>query len=148
MSFANATPGPRHSLTDETKPAAIIEGDGCWPDVDPGIARIVTRLNGTVTNERLVEALQNAIQHIDAELEDWRAKQTEDLTAKQKGLYLRAVYFSAKADLTERYRDFDTTAEGARRVEDLSEAIDSARRNVRWAVHDLLQRSRTIVEAL
>jgi len=148
MSFANASPVPRHPLTDETKPAEVIQSDGYWPNVDPSIARIVTRLNGTVTNERLTEALQNAIQHVDAELADWRAKQTADLTAKQQGLYLRAVYFSAKADLTERYRDFDTTADGERRVEDLADAIDSARRNVRWAVHDLLERPRVVVEAL
>lgn len=148
MSFANATPVPRHPLTDESKPAQVIDGDGFWPDIDPSIARVVLRLNGTVTNERLVESLQNAMQHIDTELADWRNKQAASLTDKQNGLYRRAVYFCAKADLTERYRDFDTTADGERRVEDLADAIDSARRNERWAVHDLLGIPRVVIEAL
>jgi hypothetical protein len=148
MSFANATPVPRYPLTEQDKPAGVIQGDGFWPDIDPNTARVVLRLNGTVTNERLVEALQNAIHHIDSELAQWREKQAASLTDKQQGLYRRAVYFCAKADLTERYLDFDTTAEGQRRVEDLTDAIDSARRNVRWAIHDLQDIARVVVEAL
>lgn len=148
MSFASATPVPRYPLATEPEITEVITGDGWWPDVDSRIARIVIRLNGTVTLARLVESLENAIQDIQSQLAEWKALQTGDLGPKEKGLYLRAVYFTAKADLTERYRDFDTTGDGERRVEDLVDAVDDARRNVRWAISDILGRPRITVEAL
>ncbi|NLY33944.1 MAG: head completion/stabilization protein [Alcaligenaceae bacterium] len=148
MSFASATPVPRYPLTLQPENPEIISGEGGWPDVDPKIARIVMRLNGTVTLERLVESIENAIQYIQSELAEWKALQMGDLGPKEKGLYLRAVYFTAKADLTERYRDFDTTGDGERRVEDLVDAVDDARRNVRWAISDILNQPRITVEAL
>ncbi len=148
MSFASATPVPRYPLTAEEESQETIEGHDGWPDIDLKMARIIMRMNGTVTIERLKESLENAIQNVQSELADWKSSKKEDMSLKERGLYLRAVYFTAKADLTERYRDFDTTADGERRTEDLADSIDESRRNVRWAVSDILGRPRLTVEAM
>lgn len=148
MSFASATPVPRYPLTADPESQETIEGHDGWPDIDLKIARIIMRLNGTVTVERLKESLENAIQNVQSELADWKSAKKEGMSLKEQGLYLRAVYFTAKADLTERYRDFDTTADGERRTEDLADSIDESRRNVRWAVSDILGRPRVTVEAM
>jgi len=146
-----------------TPPAsATIENDGWWPSIELASVREIVRLNGTVTELRLQEATQAAMLALNQELADWKAAKVAqgaetllDVPASQIGgesrlvaLYRRAVYFYAKADLTERYRDFDTTAAGDRRADDLEATIDDARRNVRWAVSDLLGQSRVTVELM
>lgn len=150
MSFM-ATPDPTHnSLADA--PSVIIE-QAWWPDIDCDDARSVLRLNGTVTDARLVESLGNATYSINHELRSWAQLQVdlepaELVDKKSIHLYRRAVYFYAKAELTERYRDFDTTGAGERRAEKLDDAIDESRRIVRWAISDILGRPRLTVEAL
>lgn len=149
MSFATAQPVPRYPLDTSETPLNVIKGEDGWPDVDPKIARVVLRLNGTVTNERLNEALVNAIQAIQKELSDWYTEQDNPtLTPRQQGLYRRAVFFTAKADLMERYRDFDMTQAGDRVADASENAIDDAWRTVRWAISDFLGKSRVTVEVL
>lgn len=148
MSFAAAQPVPRHPLLEPEIAVEIIDGEDGWPDLDPNIARAVIRLNGTVTNARLIESLKNSIQSVQQELADWKTKQAEPLSPRQKSLYLRAVYFMSKADLNEQYRDFDATNQGLKDAKSLDEGIDDARKTVRWAISDLLGFSRITVEAL
>jgi len=62
--------------------------------------------------------------------------------------YRRAVYQLTNADLIERYRDFDTTAAGEKRAQDLDGAIEESRRNARWAVLDILGLPHLTVELI
>lgn len=151
MSSFIATPDPTHSQLDHDVPATIEQV--WWPDIDLQDARSVLRLTGTVTNARLLESLQNAVYAINDELSQWAVLQRDlepiDLEDQRLAdLYRRAVYFTAKAELSERYRDFDTTAAGERRAENLDNSIDEARRVVRWAISDILGKPRLTVEAL
>ena len=150
MTFANASAAPQDPTTPTDDETVI---GGWWPDIDVSAAREVIRISGTVTHTRLVEALQNAVWSINGELATWAAAQhtvyPEKLDDERlAGLYRRAVYHYAKAELIERYRDFDMTSAGAARAEDKIDAADDARRNLRWAISDILGRSRVTVEAL
>lgn len=160
MSFI-ATPPPQHAW-DEPKPAGSIKNDGFFPDIDPAHVRDTIRVNGTVTEQRLVESISNAMASINRELAEWKlAKQAlghgklDDVPAAQidevsvlQHHYLRAVYQTVNADLVERYRDFDTTAAGDRRAQDMDTTIDDSRRNARWAVADILGRPRLTAELI
>jgi len=148
MSFAVASADPQEP---ETTPEPISQQ--WWPDLDLELARKVVRLNGTVTNDRLREALQNAAYSVNDELQAWSLTQRdanpENLpSGRETDLYLRAVHFYVKAELAERYRDFDTTGAGDRRADDQEAIADSARRNMRWAIRDLLGLPRMTIEAL
>ena len=62
--------------------------------------------------------------------------------------YLRAVGCFAKASLTERYRDFDTTAAGNKKADQLENPIDDLRRDARWAISGILGIGRNTVELI
>lgn len=150
MSFANATATPGET------PQTITQV--WWPDIDVATAREIIRISGTVTQPRLAEALQNAAWAVNRELRNWQPQQLisqpDELTdPRMVGLYLRAVYSYAKAELIERYRDYDATAAasasvGERRAQGTEDAAADARRNLRWAIADLLGRSRVTVELM
>lgn len=151
MTFANASAAPQDPTTPTD--ADIVISVPWWPDIVVSDAREVIRISGTVTPARLVEALQNAVWSVIRELAEWattqRAAYPEKLNDERlAGLYRRAVYNYAKAELIERYRDFDMTNAGSTRAEDKLDAADDARRNLRWAISDILGRSRVTVEAL
>lgn len=160
MSFI-ATPPPQHTWT-EPEPAQPIVNDGFFPDIDPADVRDTIRINGTVTEQRLVEAIRDAVAAVNRELASWRADQVaaghikiDDIPAGQVAgesvllhHYLRAVYQLTNADLVERYRDFDTTAAGNKHAQDLDSSIDESRRNARWAVLDILGQPHLTVELI
>lgn len=151
MSSFIATQDPTHTTLSE--PVDGIIEQTWWPKITINDAREVMRLTGTVTDARLIEALRNATHSINTELRDWSAlyvdlEPVELEDERLVSLYRRAVYFYAKADLTGRYRDFDTTGAGERRSENLDDSIDESRRAVRWAISDILGKSRLVVEAL
>lgn len=160
MSFI-ATPAPRHS-TVTAEPAPSLTNDGFFPDVEPADVRNTMRVNGTVTEQRLVESIRDAMAATNRELAQWRIRQLAlgypklaDVPAcAVEGAsvllhhYRRAVYQLVNADLIERYRDFDTTAAGNKRAEDLDSTIDESRRNARWAVLDILGRPHLTVELI
>ncbi|MDR5883602.1 head completion/stabilization protein [Caballeronia sp. LZ032] len=154
--IATAEPNP------PTPDAATIENDGFFPDISLDELRASTRLDGTVTHERLREATIDAVASVNAELYTWRVEQLAaghttlaDVPAPrvagesvQLGRYRRAVFNMTHADLTERYRDWDTTKSGGQKAEDLEATICSARRNVRWALNDLRGIARSTVELI
>ncbi|RQS60406.1 head completion/stabilization protein [Burkholderia sp. Bp8986] len=142
-----------------TSEADVIENNGFFPDISISELRGVTRLDGTVTHERVREATIDAIRSVNAELKTWRAQvgagyaTLADVPAETIGgvselvsLYRRAVYNLAHADLTERYRDLDTTKSGGQKAEDLEGTICTSRRNARWALNDLRGIPRSTVE--
>ena len=124
--------------------------------------RNASRLDGTVTAQRLRRALVKAMSSINRQLGDYKAAQQADGKAslaavaaddKLDGqprlvmLYLDAVMSSAKADLIEHYRDFD--ADGSNhRLQDNAPSIDEERRNAQWAVRDILGQTHTVVELI
>jgi hypothetical protein len=119
------------------------------------------RLNGTVTDERLVDAVVSTVINVNGELADWKAASiaagavdVESMTPQIGGksvkatLYRTAVYRMSKADLTERYRDFDSTKSGAHEADQLDTTVDDDRRAARWAIRDLLGLNRTTIELI
>jgi hypothetical protein len=154
------TPAPR-------QPDAVtpIGNDGFFPDINMPEMRDAMRLDSTVTNARLRPALVAAMLAINAELSRWQQRQLAqghttldsvpavqiDGISRNVALYLRAVYCSAKADLFEAYRDYDTTASALtdkKNMEWMDTAPDVQRRNARWAVNDMLGIPRNTVELI
>lgn len=155
MSFVTTTP------VDESVEPPIGNGE-FWPEIDPAKIREAQRVDGTITPERLRTALIEAMASVNGELEAWRLLQvaaghatlvavpaTEiDDESIHVHRYRRAVGCMAKANLIERYRDYDTTARGDRKAEMLTDPIDDLRRDARWAISDILGVGRTTVELI
>ncbi|WJV54470.1 head completion/stabilization protein [Prodigiosinella aquatilis] len=140
----------------------VIKNTSFWPDLNLADFRNVMRTDGTVTPERLRPTVLTAISEVNAELYEWRQQQQTagyttlaDVPAEQLDgeservqLYRRAVWCWARANLTERYRDYDTTASGNKRADALDPAIDDLWRDVRWALSRLQALSHMIVELI
>lgn len=140
----------------------IISNDGWFPDIDTDHMRASLRLDGAVTNDRLKVAAINGVLTANRELAVFKAgHQAEgaaaltDVTAEQIDgesrlvhLYRRAVYCNAGAELSERYRSYDSTASGNQRADDLTPSIDEYRRDARWAISDILGIGRSTVELI
>jgi hypothetical protein len=143
----------------------IIENDDWFPDIALPEMRDAMRLDGTVTNARLSQAVIEAMLQVNRELKAW---QSEQITAGFKKLadvpasrinresrllaqYRRAVYSVAKADLIERYRDYDSTASSLgdkKSMEWLNDAPADQRRNAHWAIADIVGRAHLTVELI
>ena len=167
MSFMALPPSnPPGSTTTLPAPATgIIENDGWFPDVNLAEMRDAMRLDGTVTDARLVQAVVDAILQVNRELADWQGKQAAagsaalvDVPAARinresrlLAQYRRAVYSTAKADLIERYRDYDSTATSVsdkKSMEWLDEAPGAQRRTAHWAIADMVGRTHLTVELI
>lgn len=141
--------------------SSIVTNDGFFPDINTGMLRDVMRLDSTVTDARLVDAVIAAVISVNKELESWKAMQIDagivalaDIGPKIGGIgqkmarYFAAIYRTTKADLTERYRDFDSTKAGIAEAEKLELSIDDHRREARWAVRDILGLPRSTIELI
>lgn len=143
----------------------MVENDGFYVDINLPQMRDAVRLDGTVTDVRLREAVIAAILHVNYELRDWKLLQIAagyaslaavpadriDRESVLISLYRRAVYCSAKADLIERYRDYDSTASSLsdkKMMEALDNAPGDQRRNAHWAIADIIGRSHLTVELI
>jgi hypothetical protein len=158
MSFIATAPS---STPSTPAGAAIVTNDGFFPDLDLDKLREAMRLDGTVTPARLRDAAIAAVISINGELKDWKAGQLAAGTASladiepkiggvgvQVSLYLAAVYRTTKADLTERYRDFDATKAGEAKADQLEGTIGDDRRAARWAIRDFLGLPRSTIELI
>lgn len=171
MSFMALPPSHPTTATATTPAAApapvpgIIENDGWFPDIALAELRDAMRLDGTVTDARLVQAVVDAVLHVNRELAPWQALHVQagittlaDVPATRinresrlLAQYRRAVYSTAKADLIERYRDYDSTATSLadkKSMEWLDEAPGAQRRNAQWAIADMVGRSHLTVELI
>jgi len=153
-------------LATASPPASVdepgVDNDPFWPALDLGAMRAACRLDGTVTVPRLREATLAAIASVNRELRAWQAQQQqagwqrlEDLPGPRLGRsservvhYRRAVYSAVQADLIEEYRDHDTTGKGDKHADALEPRADTHRRNMRWAISDLLGLPRTTVDLI
>ncbi|BBE51131.1 hypothetical protein OYT1_ch1584 [Ferriphaselus amnicola] len=140
----------------------VISNGDFWPEIELATLRTDHRIDGTVTDPRLRTVAIEAIATVNDELEAWRsakmlagystldevpAKQVDD-TSVLVHRYQRAVGCLAKAMLTERYRDLDTTAAGNKKADVLDPTIDDLRRDARWAISDILCIGRSTVELI
>jgi len=128
--------------------AEVIPNTDFWPDVDLSRFRRVMRTDGTVTADRLKQLALTAISEVNAELYDFRKRQqalgyhalAEVPAEKLDGVserihhYHNAVYCWARAVLNERYQDYDATASGVKRGDELAEASGDLWRDARWAI--------------
>ena len=153
MSFISTTPAPVETP---------VTNDGFWPDIDPVKLRAVARLDGTVTADRLRSSILSAVMSTNRELAAYKAAQQLlghatlasvpaeqiDGASVQISHYLIAVYSTVQAELTESYRDADTTGAGDKAADKLELRTSDLRRAARWAVSDLLGIRRTTVELI
>ncbi len=141
---------------------SLIANNGWFPDVDLVVLRKAARIDPSITLERLREAAVSAIVEINRELRTWREVQVDaghaslaDVPAEQiggesclLGLYRRAVHTLVGADLADRLADIGATAAGHDRADELATAADLRRRAARWAVSDIVGRTRMTVELI
>ncbi|NIG15848.1 head completion/stabilization protein [Pantoea sp. Cy-640] len=125
-----------------------IPNNSFWPDIDLAKFRTAMRVDGTVTPERLRQVVLTAMAEVNAELYPWREQQElrgfnsladvpgEKLAGESARLhhYQNAVWCWTRAVLNERYQDFDATAAGMKRGEELADATGDLWRDARWAV--------------
>lgn len=147
MSFATANRVNRYPIEPAGYDNTIIDAGGYWPDIDVAVAADVMRVTGSITQTRLIETLRNSLQHIKRLVMDYETTHGE-ADDRAQALFLRAVYFDAKADLIERYRDYDATGALDNRGDVSDELAADSRRNSKWAVSDLLGKPRIFIEAL
>lgn len=155
MSFVVTAPAP-----DPVELA--IDSGAFWPDIDPVKLRASQRIDSSITPDRLRAALIEAIASVNGELATWKQTQilagyatladvpaeTVDNVSVMVQRYERAVGCLAKADITERMRDFDTTNEGHRQADALDPSIDELHRDARWAISAILGTGRSTVELI
>ncbi|WP_175784524.1 head completion/stabilization protein [Burkholderia ambifaria] len=160
--FVSTAPVRPQTAPDDPAVDPIIKGDGWYPDIDLRHVRLVLRLDGTVTDARMLDAVVEGIAHAWDVLKPWRAKREADGAATladtdprviagenvQVRRYRRAVYGWAHALLMERYRGYDTSQDGTRRVDAVALTQDEARRDAFWALGDIVGRRRLTVEAI
>lgn len=138
-----------------------LTNDGWFPDIDATAARDTLRIDGTVTDTRLEAALVNAMLSVNQDLAPYKSEAageypsladipSTDINGKSRLIiyYTRAVICTAGAELVERYRSYDTSADGDRNADALTPNIDELRRDARWAIRDLIGRVRTTVELI
>ena len=163
--FIANQPNPAPSTLDKLDPLPA-DGD-FFPAVDMNLMRKALRIDGTVTPERMRNAAIAAQMQLSAELKPLRSSETglsalwqldllnrgtplaeKPTFSRPEELYFRAIVCLTGAELTDRYRSFDSTAEGNKRANVLEETIGNLRRDARWAIRDLLGRTRTTVELI
>lgn len=139
-----------------------IRSGSFWPDIDPVAARAAMRLDGTVTAERLRAALIEAIASVNSALSAWRSLQLAagisslaDVPADEIDgssvlvqRWQRAVQCLAAANVTERYRSFDSTGAGHKQADELDTTVDDLRRDGQWAIRDILGAGRSTIELI
>ncbi|ECX4790712.1 head completion/stabilization protein [Salmonella enterica] len=129
----------------------VIANFDFWPDIRVDKYREVMRQEGEETSPRLREALTQAMAYANGQLIRWAQQQRksgfmrlEDVPAEKiEGesvrvlCYRRAVFFAARALLTEQYRGTDTTHKGDIRANTLESTTDDMWRQFQWALSEL-----------
>jgi hypothetical protein len=162
--IAAAPPLVRTTPPIDPAPLGKVSAGAWWPEIDLAVLRDAMRLDGTITPPRLLHATQEAVASTVAALGDWaqarraegRASLAEVPASAVDGesvhvqRFRRAVYCHAKANLLERYSDYDTTGRERRRdSEDVrANQAEHHRRDAAWASRDILGVPRDHVELI
>lgn len=137
-----------------------VKAGAFWPEISLANLRQSMRLNGLVTTDRLQHNTREAVRSVTRQLADWKAGQevngfaslasvpAESIDGQSELVYcfLRAVYCTTKALLTEGYRDFDTTGQGEKHAAALTSQIDTLWRDANWAIRDIQGSARGLAE--
>ena len=143
-------------------PLDAIANNGFWPDLAVNDFRDAERIDSTVTDTRVEQALRVAMADINRQLAGFQEEQqaagvttATDIPRavwQSEGhhplLYRRAVYATALASLLERYRDYSATNEGDERGAAKDLAADDYRRDARWAVSEIVGENHAAVELI
>ncbi|MBR0573341.1 MULTISPECIES: head completion/stabilization protein [Pasteurellaceae] len=154
----------RYQNTDSTEQQEdqVITNNKFFPDISLFNARNSMRIDGTVTNQRLLMALVEAMATVNQDLRAFRQKCQADNIATiseaddevingQSVLeqrYQRAVYCYAVANLYERYSSYDLTRDGENKSELLNQSVDELRRDAQYAIKDILGEIRITAELI
>lgn len=137
----------------------VITSEEFFPEISSKAIREKLRFDSSVTNERLIPAIESAVIEVNDQLESLTSKAatlaeistktiTSGTTTKPitEVLYFRAVAAAVGAELNEQYRAYDTTNNGGQKADDLTPTIDEYRRDLRFAIRDLKKIRRLNVE--
>ncbi|MBU70851.1 head completion/stabilization protein [Spongiibacter sp.] len=137
-----------------------------FPPVSPSIFRDAMDVDTTVSTERINMALQLSLMEVNNSLAVWSAAQIElgnatlaatkdtvygedeQAVNHQEKLYQSAVFHLAKARVVEHMRDFDSTAAGHNKADELSQPIDDFKREARRNVRAIMGQPGTVVELI
>ncbi|HDU6290928.1 TPA: head completion/stabilization protein [Klebsiella aerogenes] len=143
--------------------AEVIKNTFFFPDVDPKRVRELMRLEQTVSEPRLRNAIKTGMAETNAELYDYRSRQmatgfkrladvpdSEEIDGENVRVfhYLSAVTAMATACLYERYRGVEATGKGDKKADSIEATIDDLWRDMRWSVARLQDKPRCIVSQL
>lgn len=158
----NGYESSQNAIKPSTAPDEIITNNGFFPEVSLLEVRNAMRIDGTVTNERLKQAVIEAMATVNADLKSYRLEAQKEGKANLEACddefindesvlvykYKRAVYCLAVANLYERYRSFDSTKEGHNKSDELETTADDLKRDYHFAVRDILGNNRMISELI
>ncbi|WP_417761729.1 head completion/stabilization protein [Shewanella sp.] len=147
-----------------TAPASegTVTNDGFWPAINLEQLQLTMRLDGTVTAERLQHATINAVILANRDLASWQQAQRDkgyaaldavparsiNGTSELQYLYLRAVYCLTKANLNERYSDYDSTAAKVGDDDAQQSTVNDLKRDAAFAIRDLMGLTHVTVELI
>ncbi|MCA7001652.1 head completion/stabilization protein [Dickeya solani] len=160
MSMMFTDPVTDATPADVNDNGATVSSSSFWPVISLAALRKAMRLDGAVTTDKLMDKTVEAVGSVNDQLRDWRAEQERtgavvlgDVEADEINgesvlvwRYRRAVYSTAKALLTEGYRDIDTTREGEKHAQALTSQIDTLWRDAQWAIRDIQGVGRGLAE--
>lgn len=140
----------------------VIKNTFFFPDVNPQRVRELMRLEQTVSDARLRNAIKTGMAETNAKLYDYRARQmaagfkhltdvpAEEIDGESARVfhYLSAVTAMASATLYERYRGVEATGKGDKKADSIETTIDDLWRDMRWSVSRLQDKPRCIVGQL
>jgi len=144
------------------KPQEILTNSPFWPDMDLATVRAVAKLDGTIPDTRLRQALLIAMDSVNSELAAWQQQQQGQgyvQLADIPGLplagqhrlvmqYFQAVVCTATVDLLEQLRSYDSSGAGHQQADLLTPRMDEQRRAAHWAISAILGRTRSTVELI
>ena len=127
-----------------------IQNDGFFPDIQLNDVREKVRLDGSVTNKRLIDSIVSAMLEINDQLKTLKSKTTnfDELATSHIAGKPNTQLLYVAADINEKYRSYDSTGDAQKRGQELEPTVDDHRRNLRWAIRDLLGQSRCTVELI
>jgi hypothetical protein len=160
MSSFSAVQAPTHADLSAPSSDGVTIDQEWFPAVDVAHVRKAVYLKGSVTDERLVAALVRSIDEVNRALSAWQAPfvaagvvSLAEVPAPKIGgesvhlsRYRDAVYYLARADLIEQYKDFDSSPDGVKDADALDETVCSDRRIARNALNDIRGTARMAVE--
>lgn len=140
----------------------IVAGDEFWPPVAISEFRDAMRIDTSVTDTRVRDALRGGMLHVRRELRVWKVAhvlagagslddildETVDGESAATILYARAVFSIAAADLAETHGSISATGDGRDRADEFITSADEHRRNATHAIRDILSVTRTSVELI